>query len=119
MLCVDGICLVLKAAGWKNECSCIGRRRNACSILCPQTWISLDRDVRWERRILNTCFYICIFIFFFYSFWRRHALLHALCLHSALRSFPFHAKIVSPLTRVGCVSKRGEAGRGAVPMRLL
>lgn len=24
-------------------------------------WISLDRDVRWERRILNTCFYIFIF----------------------------------------------------------
>lgn len=26
-------------------------------------WISLDWDVRWERRILNTCFYICIFFF--------------------------------------------------------
>lgn len=61
MLCVDGICLVLKAVGWKNECSCIGRRRNAYSIWCPQTWISLDRDVRWERHILNTCCYICIF----------------------------------------------------------
>lgn len=61
MLCVDGIRLVLKAVGWKNECSCIRRRRNAYSILCPPTWISLDRDVRWERRILNTCFYICIF----------------------------------------------------------
>lgn len=35
MFCVDGICLVLKAVRWKNECSCIGRRRNAYSILCP------------------------------------------------------------------------------------
>lgn len=62
MLCVHGICLVLKAVGWKNECSCIGRRRNAYSILCPQMWISLERDVRWGRHILNTCFYICIFL---------------------------------------------------------
>lgn len=61
MLCVDGICLVLKAVGWKNECSCIGRRRNAYSILCPQMWISLERDVRWGRHILNTCFYISMF----------------------------------------------------------
>lgn len=80
MLCVDGICLVLKAAGWKNECSCIGRRRNAYSILCPQMWINLERDVRWERHILNTCFYICMF---FNSFWRQCALLLTLSLFSS------------------------------------
>lgn len=102
MLCVDGICLVLKAVGWKNECSCIGRRRNAYSILCPQMWISLERDVRWERHILNTCFYICMF---FNSIWRWCALFLALCPYSALRSCPFHAKGVPPLVEVTCLSK--------------
>lgn len=63
MFCVDGICMVLKVVGWKNEHSCIRRRRNAYSALCPQMWISLDRDVRWERHIRNTCFYICVFFF--------------------------------------------------------
>lgn len=81
MLCVHGICLVLKAVGWKNECSCIGRRRNAYSILCPQMWISLERDVRWGRHILNTCFYIYMF---FNSFWRQRALLLTLCPYSVL-----------------------------------
>lgn len=94
MLCVDGICLVLKAVGRKNECSCTGRRRNAYTTSCPQTWISLDGDVRWERHILNTCFHICIF-----SFWRHFALLHALCTYSALVSFPSHAKTASPLMK--------------------
>lgn len=85
MLYVDGICLVLKAVGWKNECSCIGRRRNAYNILCPQMWISLDRDVRWERHILNTCFYICIFFTHFGDSMPRFTL-SVLILHSG----PFH-----------------------------
>lgn len=98
MFCVDGICLVLKAVGWKNECSCIGRRRNAYSIL----WISLERVVRWERHILNTCFYICMS---FNSFWRQHALFLTLCPYSALRSFPFHTKTHPPLMEVTHLSK--------------
>lgn len=109
MLCVDGTRLVLKAAGRKNECSCTGRRRNAYTILCPQTWISLDGDVRWERHILNTCFHICIF-----SFWRHFALLHALCPHSALTSFPSHAKPVSPLMKsVVVLGAERPGGSGA------
>lgn len=109
MLCGDGTRLVLKAAGRKNECSCTGRRRNAYTILCPQTWISLDGDVRWERHILNTCFHMCIF-----SFWRHFALLHALCPHSALTSFPSHAKPVSPLMKSVVVpSAERPGGSGA------
>ena len=86
MLCVDGICLVLKAVGQKNECSCIGRRRNAYSVLCPQMWISLDWDVRWGRNILNTCFYICIFFFTHFGDSMPCFMLSVLVLHSG----PFH-----------------------------
>lgn len=60
--------------------------------------------------------HLFLHLYFFYSFWRQHALLHALCPYSALKSFPLHAKIVSPLMKVSCVSKRGEAEMGGVPM---
>lgn len=51
--------------------------------------------------------HLFLHLYFFSPFWRQHALLHAPCPHSALRSFPLHAKIASPPMKVGCVLKRG------------
>jgi len=56
--------------------------------------------------------HLFLHLYFLSSFWRQHALLHTPCPHSALRSFPFHTE--SFCSHGSCVSKWGEAERGAV-----
>lgn len=59
--------------------------------------------------------HLFLHLYFFFTCFGDSLLASALCPYSALRSFPFHAKIVSPLMKVGCVSKWGEAEQYQCP----